>query len=430
MPLFTAVRLRIKIRDVGGWIALGLASLLVALTLPGSAELLLLTLGAALPRRRREDAAPYPGKLAVVVPAHDEQVTVARCVASLRNSESGDAPLSIVVVADNCSDSTAESARAAGARVLERRDDRRCGKGYALQFAFERLLAEGVEAIAVVDADSVVDPNFVPELRRALARGADAVQVRYGVLNPDASRYTQMLHVAFLAFNVLRPRGRERWNLSAGILGNGFALTRETLLAVPWTATSLVEDLEYHLRLVRSHRTVRFADDTWVRAEMPTRSAAIAVQRARWEGGRWRLVYDRLPSLIGDLLRGRGRSLEPALELLSLPLTWHTGLLLALAALPVSATRPYALGALLLIAVHLLTALAIGGGRPRDLVSLALAPLYALRKIVLIPAIARMARRGAAWQRTPRSEPRVGGYAEEQSGRRASGIERRGEHND
>jgi hypothetical protein len=77
------------------------------------------------------------------------------------------------------------------------------------------------------------------------------VQVRYTTLNADASLRTRLMNVALMAFNALRPRGRERIGLSAGILGNGFALAAETLRPGPYTADSVVEDLEYHLLLVR-----------------------------------------------------------------------------------------------------------------------------------------------------------------------------------
>ena len=71
------------------------------------------------------------------------------------------------------------------------------------------------------------------------------------------------MNIALLAFNVMRPRGRDRLALSCGILGNGFALRRETIEAVPYEAGSVVEDLEYHLRLVRAGKKVQFADEEY-----------------------------------------------------------------------------------------------------------------------------------------------------------------------
>ena len=114
-------------------------------------------------------------ELAVVVPAHNEQELIGRCVRSLLACSSGVASFKAFVVADNCTDETAEQARVSGARVLERVDPLRRGNGHALEFAFARLIRENFDAFVVVDADSVVPPNFVDEIAGLLKSGADAV---------------------------------------------------------------------------------------------------------------------------------------------------------------------------------------------------------------------------------------------------------------
>ena len=375
--------------------------LLLLACLPGSVELLLLSLGGVLPSRPApRGTAPHP-RLAVVVPAHDESASIGACVASLTACEGSH---DVVVIADNCSDDTAALAEAAGARVLVRNDADRRGKGWALDFAFQRLLAEDYEAFAVVDADSRVDPDFVRCLSERLACGADAVQARYQVLNPSGSLRTRLMSVAFMAFNVLRPRGRDRWGLSAGILGNGFALSADTLRAIPYEARSVVEDLEYHLRLVRAQRRVEFADETCVFGEMPEGGSASGTQRARWEGGRLRMMRETAPSLSREVfLRGRWSLLEPLLELLLLPLSQHVMLLVVAAALP-SSLRAWALGGLGLVGLHVLAGLRVGGGGWRDLGALAGAPLYVIWKLTLAKALARASSSSADWVRTARND--------------------------
>ncbi len=383
----------------------------ILLTLPGACELLLVTWGGLLWRfraPRASDGSPSretpPLRLAVVVPAHNEEVLIQRCVQSLLACEKAD-PSGIVVVADNCTDATAERARAAGARVLIRQDLQQRGKGCALAFAFEQLLTEPWDAYAVVDADTVVETNFLVECRRLLAEGADAVQVRYLVHNATDSSRTRLMRVALLAFNVLRPRGRDYWGYSAGILGNGFVLTKETLLAVPYTVRSVVEDLEYHLRLVRAGRKVRFVDATTVWAEMPARGAGMVTQRTRWEGGRLRVLRDMALPLGREILQGRWRLVEPLLELLLLPLAFHAALLLAALITPIAALQAYALIGLSLVSGHVLVALATCGGTWSDAAALVTAPVYLLWKLTLIPALLRTARPDAAWVRTPRTAP-------------------------
>ena len=114
--------------------------------------------------------------LAVVVPAHDEETMIARTVESLRAAGSA-AP--IYVVAHNCSDATAAVAAQAGAQVVELNNPKLRGKGAALRSGFEAALADGANAVLVVDADSVVSLNLLTATQAMLEAGAEATQCRY-----------------------------------------------------------------------------------------------------------------------------------------------------------------------------------------------------------------------------------------------------------
>jgi len=383
-----------------------LAVLAAFVTLPGTLELLVVTLGGILPRRRTSGPRRILRHLACVIPAHDEEHGIARCVESL-NLAAMARTAEVTVIADNCSDQTAAAARGAGARVIERSDPSRRGKGYALEFAFERLIAEGADALFVVDADSRVAPNFIAEMAARLEAGAGAVQCRYLVANPGASLRTRMMNVALLAFNVLRPRGRDRWGLSAGILGNGFGLAANTLAAAPYRATSVVEDLEYHLSLVGAGIDVRFVDRTAVYGDMPAEGKGVRTQRARWEGGRLLMIGATAPKLVRGILRGRGRLVEPLLDLLLLPLGLHVGLLTMALAAPHPGLRLCGAAGLTLVGGHVVSAIAVGGGGWRDLAALAMAPFYVVWKICMLPSILRASRRHSPWVRTERAGERT-----------------------
>ncbi len=389
------------------WIVVG--SCLALLTLPGTIELAMLTIAGIFPSRRRARSGSgitRPLPTAIVVPAHDEEAGIAQCVASLLACESGAEAFTVLVVADNCSDKTADAARAAGAEVIVRCDAERRGKGYALELAFDHLCARGFEILAVVDADTSVAPNFVREIRSAVAAGADAVQVRYVVANAHSSIRTRLAHIAWLAFNVLRLRGRAACGFSVGILGNGFALTRATIESVPYRARSLVEDLEYHLMLVRAGRRVDFVETSEVSAAAPTNARAMSSQRARWEGGRMRVARETIPVLLGEVLAGRWRLLEPLLELALLPLSMHVGLLGLSLAVPWPLGRAYAAFGLGVVLLHVLTALVVGKASARDWLALLAAPGYVAWKLALVPAIARASGKSAHWVRTEReTEP-------------------------
>jgi cellulose synthase/poly-beta-1,6-N-acetylglucosamine synthase-like glycosyltransferase len=386
------------------WQLIIVSALLVLLTLPGTIELAIVTLAGILPLSdHKTKRTAKIGKLAIVIPAHNEAGAIARCVRSLSDCVALDGlETQTVVVADNCTDATAEFAKVSGARVLVRTDTEHRAKGFALQFAFLVLLDEGFDAFLVVDADSVVDSNFIEESVRLFRMGADGVQARYVVLNSDASPRTRLMNVAFMAFNILRPRGRERLGLSAGISGNGFGLSRATLQAVPYASHSLVEDLDYHLRLVEAGRKIVFADRTRVRAQMPTGGPAASTQRARWEGGRLRIAIQNLPRLLGGAISGNLRLIEPALELLLMPLAFHVSILVLTASMPYGIVRIYAVFSLVIVAVHVAAGIIVGGGDWGDFRALMSTPFYVVWKLAALPKTLQSARSTAPWIRTER----------------------------
>jgi cellulose synthase/poly-beta-1,6-N-acetylglucosamine synthase-like glycosyltransferase len=386
------------------WQLIIVSALLVLLTLPGTIELAIVTLAGILPLSdHKTKRTAKIGKLAIVIPAHNEAGAIARCVRSLSYCVAPDGlETQTVVVADNCTDATADFAKVSGARVLVRTDTEHRAKGFALQFAFLVLLDEGFDAFLVVDADSVVDSNFIEESVRLFRMGADGVQARYVVLNSDASPRTRLMNVAFMAFNILRPRGRERLGLSAGISGNGFGLSRATLQAVPYASHSLVEDLDYHLRLVEAGRKIVFADRTRVRAQMPTGGPAASTQRARWEGGRLRIAIQNLPRLLGGAISGNLRLIEPALELLLMPLAFHVSILVLTASMPYGIVRIYAVFSLVIVAVHVAAGIIVGGGDWGDFRALMSTPFYVVWKLAALPKTLQSARSTAPWIRTER----------------------------
>jgi cellulose synthase/poly-beta-1,6-N-acetylglucosamine synthase-like glycosyltransferase len=384
-----------------------LGLLLVAATLPLVLELALVTAGSLLPRRKtassatgEQHGAEYP--LAVVIPAHNEELLVARCVRSLRESAPGSPAVRILVVAHNCSDSTADKARAAGAEVLVYNDPAACGKGFALSHGFSEALAGRSQAVLVIDADSVVSTNLIPAVQATLAAGAEAVQCRYEMESSTKKPSSRLAALALRGFNVIRPRGRERLGLSAGIFGNGFALTRTILSEVPYGAFSVVEDLEYHLTLVMKKKRVRFLEGTLVSATLPASREGETVQRSRWEGGRFHAARVWALPLAGQVLRGRLRLAEPLLDVACLPMAYGVFALLLAACIPVPAIRVYALASLMVVAGHVVAAAAAGPDFLKTLGLLATAPVYIVWKLRLLPSIVRGSRGKAAWVRTHR----------------------------
>ncbi len=250
---------------------------------------------------------PRPGdtslRFTFVVPAHNESLSIAHTVRSLAGVDYPSDQMRIVVVADNCTDDTADVARAAGADVLVRTNEAQRGKGYALALAFAQLLDPGPnaaspDAVVVVDADTVVSSNILQAFAAALREGEQVLQATYRVGNHDATWRTSLMAVAFTCIHDVRSIGRERLGLSTGLRGNGMCFSTEALRLVPHHAASLVEDVEHGLDLANAGIRVAFVHEATVEAEMPERAEESASQRDRWERGRTKLKRERLPGLV------------------------------------------------------------------------------------------------------------------------------------
>jgi cellulose synthase/poly-beta-1,6-N-acetylglucosamine synthase-like glycosyltransferase len=254
----------------------------------------------------------------------------------------------------------------------------------------------------VVDADSTVSSNLIGLVDAALASGAEAVQCRYEMESSSKRPATQLTALAFRGFNVVRPIGRNRLGLSAGILGNGFAVRQEVLTQTPYNSLSVVEDLEYHIRLVLSGKKVQFLHEAKVWSGMPPSKQGEATQRSRWEGGRANAAVTWLGPLLRQLMRGRLRTVEPLLDLMSLPIGYAAFLLLIALCLPLEWLRIYALLAGTILGCHVLAAAWVGNSFAGDLRILARVPGYILWKLTMLPSILRSSRTNAAWVRTER----------------------------
>jgi 1,2-diacylglycerol 3-beta-glucosyltransferase len=393
-------------------LALGLDLLLLVLGAPlllAAGYLLTATLLSARPRRPSDPAADR--KFRFVVPAHNESAGIGDTVRSLLSVDYPRQLFEVVVVADNCSDDTADKASAAGAIVMVRNDSERRGKGYALDHAFSSTPPD-VDSVVVIDADTLISPNLLQAFAARRHLGARAAQADYAVRNPDAGWRTRLIAIAFGAFHIVRSRARERLGLSCGLRGNGMCFSTELLREIPHQAYSVVEDVEYGIRLGKAGYRVHYADEAHVYGEMVTTSAAANSQRRRWEEGRALLVREHAWPLLRAALTQRSRVLlDLGLDLLVPPLSrialgllgcWLLGLVLMLTLAPDHGSISLlvfgtALGA---VAAYVLRGWMVSGTGLRGLLDLALAPVYVAWKLSL--RFRRPTRKTSEWVRTAR----------------------------
>ncbi len=374
-----------------------------------TAYLALLTL---LSAKIAPPAADRSTRFDIIVPAHNESGGIGGTIASLQALDYPPEQFRILVVADNCTDDTADRARAAGATVLERQHATERGKGYALAHAYAASLSDGfASAVVVVDADTSVSANLLSAFSARFVAGAEAVQAEYGVRNANESWRTRLMVIALTMFHTVRSLGRERLGLSCGLRGNGMGFSTALIRKVPPRAFSIVEDVEYGVALGLTYTRIAYVHEAEVRGDMPASAAASRSQRERWEGGRLELVKAHVPPLL-RAARGTGGKipLDLAADLLVPPLTTLGALVVAGLGLASLLTWlgiaggmgivPWAI-ALVLLSSYVVRGAVLSGTGPRAVLDLMWAPVFAVWKITLM---LKPTRRTGEWVRTTRSD--------------------------
>jgi 1,2-diacylglycerol 3-beta-glucosyltransferase len=374
------------------WIDLGLA----LSGLPALAASLYLAALAVLSRRPpRPDVSATQLRFDVVVPAHDEEAEIARTVESLLAVEYPRELFRVLVIADNCTDRTAERAVIAGAQVVVRNAPELRGKGHALAYAFQRCLAEDfADVVVVVDADTVVSSNLLAAFAERFMTGAAAVQADYGVRNPRSSWRTRIMTLALATFHGVRSLARERLGLSCGLRGNGMGFSSAVLRANPYGAFSIVEDLEYGLQLGYAGFRVQHVHEARVLGQMVATERASRSQRRRWEHGRQAIVRQHVPRLLKQAWKRRDLLLlDLAVDLIVPPLGHLVALNAVGASLCVLATwlgggmmpvATFVWGASLFgVLMYVIRGWALSGVGPYGLLDLLWAPVYVIWKLTL-----------------------------------------------
>lgn len=241
---------------------------------------------------------PLTKTFAILIPAHNEEQLLPTLLESLAQVDYPAFLYQIHVVADNCTDQTASIAQDRGVNVHIRTDLDNRGKGAALQWLFEqvRQTSSNIDAFLILDADSIVNRNFLRIMATHLERGERVIQAYYSVNDPGHSWSSSLRNAALAALHYLRPSGRMVLGGSAGLKGNGMVFLAEIFNRYKWSA-SITEDIELHMQLILDGERVTFAPDAVVLGEMPNSLANSESQHDRWERGRFEMRRRYVPKL-------------------------------------------------------------------------------------------------------------------------------------
>ena len=266
----------------------------------------------------------------VLMPAHDEAEGISEAINAVRAQlQTNDR---ILVVADNCTDETANVARGLGAEVVERDNPGQRGKGYALDFGVRWLEKSPPNVTIIIDADCVVQPGSLARLANACVESGRPVQAQYLMHSPLGSGLsTRIAEFAWRIKNKLRPAGSLALGWPCQLMGTGMAFPWAIIQQAPLATGHLVEDMQLGLDLAIAGTPPLFCPQALVTSSFPTATAGVKSQRMRWEHGHLSVLCTVGPPMIWRAMKTRNRSLlAMALDLMVPPLAALVLILVAL----------------------------------------------------------------------------------------------------
>lgn len=244
-------------------------------------------------------------RYAVLVAARNEEAVIGELIKSIRNQSYPRELVDIFVIADNCSDHTAQAAKAAGATVYVRNDIALVGKGYALNYMLGKIKQsyadKHYEGFFVFDADNILDENYITEMNNVFDQGYRVLTSYRNSKNYDYNWITSGYALWFLHEAEYLNRPRMELNTSCAISGTGFLIHRDVIEENGgWRHYLLTEDIEFSMSEVLKGEVIGYCGSAMLYDEQPITFEQSWHQRMRWAKG----FYQVLGKYGKDLLMG------------------------------------------------------------------------------------------------------------------------------
>ena len=272
-------------------------------------------------------------KFMLIIPAHNESAVVGALIESLQELDYPKELYDIYVIADNCTDNTAQIAKDLGAIVYERFDEKKKTKGFAMQWFLNQKVKEDADydAFCVFDADNIVDKNFLNAMNKKLCQGEVVVQGYRDIKNPADSWISAGYALFYWTMNRFYHLARYNLGLSPLINGTGFMVDFNLIKPTGWDTITLTEDIEFSLKNIAQGRKLGWATDAIVYDEQPTEFKQSWSQRSRWTVGHLQCMKYYTKDLADGVVEYRTlMNFDGLLYLMGIPMMLVTFLLLAI----------------------------------------------------------------------------------------------------
>ncbi len=366
-------------------------------------------------RRKTQPPAQVRTRFAIVVPAHNEELLIDKFCNNILQTDYPSSMREIYIIADNCTDKTADICSSYPLTVLRRFNKTDIGKGYALKWAFEHIDMSVFDAVLILDADTTVEPSILQNLNTMISQGSEAIQCYIKVPNRHESWFTQLIYVSRTINNLLYHFAKYKLGLSSYLMGTGMCFKTSLLREQTWSAFTLSEDWEYFAKLIGLGKKIDFAVGAVVLQQESRSLKQATTQRLRWSKGRFYVIKNLGLNLLFRGLRTRNWIMVDASLALLFP-NWSLQINLILVALCISLVIPSSIvkSASLILSIGMLggqgiiliIGMALAGEVWHVLKAILIAPLFLVWKFTIDFVSMTGIYRGKEWIRTARHIPK------------------------
>ncbi len=247
-------------------------------------------------------------KYAILIAARNEEAVIGNLLDSIKKQDYPKELLTVFVVADNCTDNTAEIARNNGAICYERFDDEHKTKGYALQYLLERIGEDfgrmSFEGYFIFDADNLLNNNYISKMNDAFDSGEKIITSYRNTKNFDENWIASTYAIHWIRSIRCNHRARSVFRLATNIQGTGFLFTSE-IVRNGWKYTSLTEDRALTADAVAQGYRISYNDEAMFYDEQPVNLKIALRQRLRWSKGHLQAFVESGPYLFINIFLGK-----------------------------------------------------------------------------------------------------------------------------
>ena len=234
--------------------------------------------------------------ITVLIPAHNESGIIENTLVNISQQLTENDRL--LVIADNCTDDTANIVRNFGVEVIERSDSNNRGKGYALDYGVRHLEKAPSQVVIIIDADCQINDGALEMLAKLTIVKNRPVQALYLMSYNNPNIKQRIGEFAWLVKNHVRPLGLHNMGLPCQLMGTGMAFPWSIISTASLASSNIVEDIKMGLDMASAGYAPVFLPDARVVSTFPEESSAEQSQRKRWEHGHLSMIFTVLPGML------------------------------------------------------------------------------------------------------------------------------------